>query len=267
MENLKKIIIDNKGHQAPQRPDPEQQVKNYFRVYYRPKKTHKVAVDYPTAKSYIKTFFRKSLIYAEFGAIKKGTELHILKEAHGKKIFPMSDEKSQVIDDLSRYFSGFEGNLDLNKGIYLVGDFGSGKTSFMHVFHHFLKCFKAPQRFQIIGSEEVAELARTKPEQLRKFYAKNLCFDDLGHDAFLVKNYGNEILPFDQILSHRYRAFVEKGLITHFTANFFIKENDPEINSLADFLSPKIIDRLMEMVQVVELPGKSLRSNIEYLNQ
>lgn len=267
MENLKNIISDQKGHQAPGNPDPEQRLDNFLKSKYRPKRRQKLSEDYKTGKFYFKKFFRASIVRDGFGAVKTELECNLLEEAWGKKIFPMDREKSKVIDDLTRYFLGFEGELDLNKGIYLVGDFGSGKTSLMKIYQNFLQYFKAPQYFQMIGSEDVTELGRTAPDQLKQFYRKNCCFDDLGHDAFVVKNYGNPIMPFDQILRHRYRAFVEKGLITHFTANFFIKETDPEISSLSDFLPPLIIDRLMEMVQVVELPGKSLRSNIEYLNQ
>jgi len=52
--------------------------------------------------------------------------------------FKITENLKPTLYMLCKYFLGIEGDLDLNKGIFLVGKFGVGKTTIMMAFRRWL---------------------------------------------------------------------------------------------------------------------------------
>jgi len=185
------------------------------------------------------------------------------------KTFEIDEENLEVIKLLVLYFSKnsefekvepnkdlFTGELSLNKGIYLCGNVGSGKTLILDLIN---KCIPLEDKFNIVPCENVTYETRMQGIQGLAKYTKynkdgtdlplDILFDDLGIDC-KTKFYGDEINPMYDILMRRYRAFCYNGSRTHFTSN--LSFNDLEQNYDTRFQS-----RIKEMCNIIKLGGKS----------
>ncbi len=97
--------------------------------------------------------------------------------------------------------------------------------------------------------QEVADENTLKP--IRKFFSGNLMLDDLGEEKQMLKLYGNAENPMDLLITERYRAFQEKGTLTHATSNL------PPTK--LDVYGTRLFDRFSDMTHAVLLPGGSKR--------
>lgn len=178
-----------------------------------------------------------------------------------------------VFEFLCRYFSndphfielalaaGIE-NPDLRKGILLSGTVGTGKTSLMRLFG-------ANQRqvFMIKSAAEVASnwlsggeeaisalynLHKLPVNDVDNFYHPYaaLCLDDCGTED--VKNhFGNKVNVIGQIIERRYFNGAT-GRMFHITTNL-------NSTQMKEFYGPRVISRLREIMNVIELKGEDRR--------
>ena len=80
----------------------------------------------------------------------------------------------------------------------------------------------------------------------------NLCINEFGH-KFRGKTYGTEHQELIEIfLMKRYEIFQDYNKLTHVTMN-------AGTDDLKDIFSPRVIDRLREMFNIIELGGESFR--------
>lgn len=148
-----------------------------------------------------------------------------------------------------------------DKGLLLVGKVGFGKTNIMTSFESVFKGYK-PHQFKIISVIDVVDNyeAIKSPEDKTDFYnyytTGTLLFDDLYSEK-LANNYG-QANTMKEIIMRRSR----KNLRTHFTMNPIAGyENDPKGNLLAleSFYGTRVVDRLFNMCNYINLNGKSRR--------
>ena len=110
------------------------------------------------------------------------------------------------------------GPLDLNKGIYLFGDVGSGKSNLMFQLHLFLKQFRFDSRFEFNDFDQTNNLCQSKGIQyLEKFKKRDWCHDELIPKD--LNNFGNKIEPAQSIVFQSYNRYIATGRVTHFTGN------------------------------------------------
>lgn len=212
----------------------------------------------------------------------KGLMLMRAKKIFGKNEFAIDKENEFVFELLCRYFGndpefnslclsiGVE-NPSLDKGLLLVGIFGTGKSWMM-------KLFKTNQRqcFDIIEAKEIAnrykrleadkdknytseevfkEFANVKKAAVNDpsvFYQTHigLCIDDLGNED--VKNsYGNKRHVVAEILELRYQEKLY-GSNFHATTNL-------TADQIEQFYGGRIRSRLREMFNFIELTGADRR--------
>ncbi len=141
--------------------------------------------------------------------------------------------------------------LSLQKGLFLTGPVGCGKTSLMML----LRFFQPPSQRYVVRSCRDISLAFIK-DGYDIIHAFNLgaglttprvfCFDDLGIESNL-KYYGNECNVMAEILLSRYDLFVSHGLLTHVTSNC----NSSEIER---FYGNRVRSRMREMFNLVAFP-------------
>jgi DNA replication protein DnaC len=186
-----------------------------------------------------------------------------LKE--GKKVI-IDDEEARIYRLLTAYFSQNAEQcknygIDPRKGIWLVGRPGVGKSFAMRVAEEFCKqlakldydrtCFRRYSAKAVY--DEVADAKRANPALDKFKKMPTALFDDLGEEPLIVKDYGNDIEVFGSILSERTNRYIEQGIITHITSNyFFSKESD---NKILKLYGPRIHSRCFQLFNEVFYNG------------
>lgn len=159
------------------------------------------------------------------------------------------------ITDILRYFTGNEG-LDLDKGIYLYGEFGCGKTVLMASIRKLLATYFPfnPNGFLSVSLEKIIEHYKSEGNVLKFGYSINdnpinICIDEFGKKMD-EKIYGTSAdTVIHTLFMIRYELF-QRGKLTHVTSNFAPDKLDIE---------PIIKDRMAEMFNFIKIGGESFR--------
>ena len=138
-------------------------------------------------------------------------------------------------------------DIDLEKGILLIGKIGCGKTSLMDIFRilHYQQF-----RYQMLSTREIAkEFVMNGYPVLNKYGKKQkiLCFDDLGIETS-IKHFGNECNTMGEILLSRYDIMKYDGILTHATTNL-------NADDLEKLYGNRVRSRLREMFNVITFPN------------
>jgi predicted ATPase len=141
-------------------------------------------------------------------------------------------------------------DIDLEKGILLIGKIGCGKTSLMDIFRilHYQEF-----RYQMISTREIAkEFVMNGYPVLNKYGKKQkiICFDDLGIETS-IKHFGNECNTMGEILLSRYDIMKYDGILTHATTNL-------NADDLEKLYGNRVRSRLREMFNVISFPSDVL---------
>ncbi|MFY0653031.1 MAG: ATPase [Cyclobacteriaceae bacterium] len=174
------------------------------------------------------------------------------------------EEDHSVIFKLFTYFfkdpeNAEKLNIDLNKGILLMGPVGCGKTSIMNIVkyirplqqqHTMISTRKISYQFIKEGYgiiEKYSDNSFTYSSD--DWFPKAYCFDDLGVENNL-KYYGNECNVMAEILLSRYDFFISRKMISHITTNL----TSSEIESI---YGTRVRSRLREMMNVITFDSDS----------
>lgn len=185
--------------------------------------------------------------------------LEMMKEAfynQSNKI-ELSENDKSVLNKVFNWLLGIGINENENKGLFLTGNFGVGKSTvcegiikFIEVYYSFRGYTKGCSIPQLILSLKMAELYLNDCEvEINKLKTCSvLAIDDIGREPKTINNYGTIICPFEDILMTRYMN--KKPVIL--TSNSTLKE-------IGEKYGYHIYDRLIEMVYELKFEGKSKR--------
>ena len=139
--------------------------------------------------------------------------------------------------------------INVYKGILLLGPVGCGKTSLMTLIRDFF-----PSSFRPIlkSTRQVSYEFIKEGYEIIEQYGKSekvFCFDDLGVENSL-KHYGNECNTMGEILLSRYDQFIQFGTITHVTTNL----NSVELEKM---YGVRVRSRLREMFNLITFPKET----------
>lgn len=140
-------------------------------------------------------------------------------------------------------------NIDLNKGILLIGPVGSGKTSIMNILRQFL--FRE-EYYLIKSARDIAfEYQKDGVEIIQKYGKQHntLCIDDLGVENN-SKFYGNECNTIAEILLQRYELLTNFNIKTHTTTNLNADE-------LEELYGNRVRSRLRSMFNLISFPAST----------
>lgn len=166
--------------------------------------------------------------------------------------------------NLLLYFIGNkESCFDLNKGICIFGNVGSGKSWIMEVFELFVnhadfeEGYEKLKPFTIAKMKNIAKKIRDEKDfnVLNQFIQGKFCYDDIGFESMETRVYGETDSVFASIASIQYDRFKSSGKITHGTTNLLPSGN----NSIESKYGQRISDRCREMLNYVHLVGGSKR--------
>jgi DNA replication protein DnaC len=173
------------------------------------------------------------------------------KSKFGEK-FQIQRSDSKILYHLATYAIRDEefcekNNIDLNKGILLIGKIGCGKTSLMDIFRIL---YYRKFHYNIFSAREISKEFSLKGFETIDKYGKMkrpICFDDLGIEQNL-KHFGSECNIMAEILLSRYDLMKYEGIITHATTNLNADE-------LEKIYGNRVRSRLREMFNVISFPS------------
>lgn len=144
--------------------------------------------------------------------------------------------------------------LDLNKGLFLSGKPGVGKTVHMKLIRQFLSfktqfklktCHSLALEFMNSGSETLLYYGRNFVDFIDpNTIAQSYCFDDLGSEDG-VKHYGTQTNVMGQVILMRYNLFQNSRVKTHFTSNLTASQ-------IEQYYGDRVRGRLREMCNWIE---------------
>ena len=171
-----------------------------------------------------------------------------------------------ILEAVGAYFLGNEAEcrkrgIKRQKGLFLVGPVGCGKTTIMQRL--------ASQPVRLVATRDIARKFVKEGNNVLEHYGtksyriKHLgygpvvqydqpityCFDDLGVEQN-AKLYGNGCNVMAEILLDRYEQFIRHGMITHLTTNL----NADELERL---YGDRVRSRLREMCNLICFPAEA----------
>lgn len=205
--------------------------------------------------------------------IKTGADaiLYIGRQLH--KDFNLDEPRRREIYEKAFYvFSGSEKALTLgmkpDKGLLMNGDLGVGKTTLMRVMQRLFK--DTCRRFKWVSAKDIKDmLDEVKPAEIKLWYGKSLkCdlyLDDIGVGQATHNNYGNQVNLIGELIMDRYELYVSDGFKTHLSTNLLTdiskdqRELTPGLVTVKDLYGDRVLDRMVEMTNLISWTGKSLR--------
>ena len=143
---------------------------------------------------------------------------------------------------------------DLQKGVMVVGKYGSGKTILMQAMaelnNTIVQTLQIPRPLlKFIKSSELLENLKENP--VKNFSRAPLVIDEFGREPKQVMDFGNLKSPMIELLCERY----DNGTLTHGTSNFTLETLSSE-NQYGKMTG----DRIKSMFNFIELKGESRRT-------
>lgn len=197
-------------------------------------------------------------------------------ESGDLRVFEPTPEQKPVITALSLYFSEAPEFEDLNvslfnstgipfylnKGIWLWGNPGVGKTLIMRMFNRNKRlCYDVVQCPKIVagyikaGEDHIAgygQIHQVSDDALSLYQSeKGVCYNDLGVETSPAKHYGTPVNVMESIFMDTYEnkvPFWHRHVTTNLTLDQ-VKEN----------YGVRFLDRVKQCFNILEIKGESLR--------
>lgn len=182
-----------------------------------------------------------------------------MRGADMKKIYTKDSTRLDVISWLMKYLENYPNN---KKGLYLHGNFGSGKTYLISAM--FMELAKKGYYSTIIFFPEF--LTEIKGTFANNQDSRDLIYDVKTTKLLLIDDLGAENMTAwvrDEVLSPILQYRMDNKLPTFFTSNLSLKdlENHLRITKDGDEVvkARRIIERIKELTESLELVSKNLR--------
>lgn len=175
----------------------------------------------------------------------------------------LDSETEKAIELICQYFNREkefeESGYSFYKGLWLAGNFGTGKTQMLMAYRDLKKlnnenvgyqsCVDMNMKF-IKKDEFTNQIQRFDGIKVfsNKFDNIERIFDDLGEEETTVMDFGNKVCIMAHIISERYKG-LKTGCITHITTNLTKSQ-------IRDIYGGRIESRINEMFNVITLGGK-----------
>ena len=151
----------------------------------------------------------------------------------------------------------YDGNLDPDKGLFIWGEVGTGKSTMLRIIREFCRIVRQPvdgmmYYFRINNVIDIcADYADESPNggyRAIKEYINcpRQAFDELGSETKPTGRWGN----FENVMQYIFHQF------THVTTNY-----TPD--QIAEYYGARIYDRFKEMFNFVALRGRTFRKSTQ----
>lgn len=175
------------------------------------------------------------------------------------RAYVVDDNNRKTIIQMYHYVTGSPECLwNVNKGIYLGGKVGCGKTLLLQalcdilqmVSGYVIELIPANQLYKRIQQDGIMSLSR-----------RPLFIDELGREQLEINDFGNRMRPINDLMEARY----ESGARTFFTSNFSLDNLSKGRNDKGEMIGygKYVGERIQEMTNIVTMPGGSRREKWE----
>jgi len=183
--------------------------------------------------------------------------------------FRIENHTEKALKLLLMYFTGNENfvmemkkngtnNASLSKGIMLIGGIGTGKSLLFKILKKYTGEILRVNSYQYHTSQIIIDNVNVSGVETLEVYNHNYgrpitCYiDDIASNNEKVKHFGTEINAIEQVLSIRYNIYSRYNKLTHVSSNKYPIE-------MVALYDERIVDRMKEMFNIIELDGKSFR--------
>lgn len=174
--------------------------------------------------------------------------------------FTIRNDQKVLMHDIFAWCMMMPGKYDPNKGLWLHGDIGTGKSTMLEIVKQFCGLIrpkfegKFPYSFRTSNAITVCgEFADNGYNGIESYItSRRQAFDELGSEYSPTSHYGTVDNVMQYILQRRYDNRHES--FTHVTTNLTIEQ-------VSERYGARIYDRCKEMFNFVEMRGKTFRKN------
>lgn len=207
--------------------------------------------------TYIPCKYQKALWEQKKSKISEEDSLH---KAKMKDIDVKDKKRVKVIKWLDNFYENYDFSKNL-KGLYLYGNFGSGKSFLISALLNELKDKKSVET-EIIYFPEILRELKSDWElyevKMRRYQTIDiLCIDDIGAEK--VSEWSR-----DEVLGTILQTRMNHNLTTFFTSNLSLKELEKHFltNEKSDELikARRIMERIKQLTEEMELVSENRRN-------
>lgn len=184
--------------------------------------------------------------------------------------FQIADNMKPLLNDIVRWCLMLDGKYDPDKGLWLWGDIGTGKSTMLEIVRDYCHMARRPAcyrekddprtmrrvpwaySFRITNASYVAGMfAKEGYPGIEEYITScRQAFDEVGRECIPTGYFGNMENVFQYIFQRRYD--IRRGDFTHVTSNLA-----PE--QIGEIYGDHIYDRCFEMFNFVQMSGESWR--------
>ena len=188
----------------------------------------------------------------------KAISKEITNDEAAELLFNRIKEKDRIenVKHLDFYNDAFDILREEKKGLLLIGGVGTGKTAFFNSVTQTLiiRCSELAMKYSMNGAEAFKGNVSSSHYDIGWIKPGNKIYDDLGTEPKEVLYMGNKLILMAYVIESRYEYFKAHETKTHFTTNLDLK-------TIKERYGERSFSRLKEMVTVITINGKDLRSN------
>ena len=170
----------------------------------------------------------------------------------------VAKEHREAINDIFRWCLELDGNLDCNKGLWLWGNNGTGKTTILKIIQEFSHAIGKRDAwgneygFRINSVPVICGIYEKEGRGGIEQFAtlRRQAFDELGAEEVITGHYGTPLNVMQYILMRRYDRRFDS--FTHVTTNLTKEE-------LQERYGDRVYDRCKEMFNFIHLGGTTNR--------
>lgn len=176
--------------------------------------------------------------------------------------FEIDKYNKHVIRQLYYYLTGNQSlcEWNINKGIYLMGKVGCGKSVLMYAYLAVQDALTRKLTTTIHAKQLIDVITKNGIDSIK---SQPLFIDEMGRENLEMRDYGNVVKPVVDLFAIRY----ESGGRTYATSNFTLDtlEASRDVNgNIKEVRYGNFIrTRMDEMFNIVELPGDNRRMKWE----
>jgi len=169
---------------------------------------------------------------------------------------------NNLLEDVLKYFvRDRSSKFNLNKGLFIFGQVGTGKSWILEIMQEVIKVaidkgFDKMEQvyFDIHKMTKIAKDLRNEGDfkALNKYMNGSICYDDIGFEPTTIHIYKNEETVFNTIIDNQSIRHEKTNKIIHGTSNLLINGQN---NSIQSTYGERISSRCLALFNCIWLQG------------
>lgn len=169
----------------------------------------------------------------------------------------LTEEDKASFSKVFNWLIGQDIDVSLNKGLFLTGDYGTGKSAILKGIVKFIDNYYSdkvnndgiPSPIYILAQAMANKFKDNNDVFINRMKTTSvLAVDDIGYEPKDVYYFGTLAHPFEEIIMERY----DRKRLVLISSNMNLKQ-------IGERYGEHVMDRLIQMTYIIEFKGKSKR--------